>query len=318
MAVGSKKVIYAALIGNALIAVTKFIAAGVTGSSAMLSEGIHSVVDTGNQILLLYGLRRADKPADEKHPFGYGAELYFWSFVVAILIFALGSGISFYEGIHKFFDPHPISNPIVNYVVLGLAAAFESVAWLFAFREFRRQKGPGSWIAAIRASKDPTVFTVLFEDTAAMLGLFAAFLGIAGAQHFGIAELDGVASIVIGVILAVTAVLLAIETKGLLIGEGASPEVVAMITNIANATEVVDQVNEIRTLHRGPQDILLALSLDFENNLTAGKVEDAIHDLEVAIKQQIPEVRRVFIEVQSARDHRTELRRAANRRSGSS
>jgi cation diffusion facilitator family transporter len=317
MAVGSRKVIYAALVGNALIAVTKFIAAGITGSSAMLSEGIHSVVDTGNQILLLYGLRRANKPADEKHPFGYGAELYFWSFVVAILIFALGSGISFYEGIHKVFDPHPISNPMVNYVVLALAFVFESVAWYFAFREFRRQKGTAGWLAAIRASKDPTVFTVLFEDTAAMLGLFTAFLGIAGAQIFGIAQLDGVASIVIGVILAITAVLLAIETKGLLIGEGASPEVIATITNIANATAVVDQVNEIRTLHRGPQDILLALSLDFENNLTAGKVEDAIHDLEVAIKQRIPDVRRVFIEVQSARDHRAEVRRAAERRQNS-
>jgi cation diffusion facilitator family transporter len=311
MAAGSKKVIYAALVGNALIAVTKFVAAGATGSSAMLSEGIHSVVDTGNQILLLHGLRRAAKPADDRHPFGYGAELYFWAFVVAILIFAIGAGISFYEGVHKIQAPLPVSNPMVNYVVLGLAFVFEAGAWSIAFREFRRTKGRGGWLEAVRASKDPSVFTVLFEDTAAMFGLVAAFLGIAGAQMFGIAELDGVASIVIGIILGVTALLLAIETKGLLIGEGASPEVVATITNIANATEVVDQVNEIRTLHRGPNDILLALSLDFEDNLTAGKVEDAIHDLEVAIRQQIPEIRRVFIEVQSARDHRADLRRAA-------
>lgn len=314
MATGSKKVIYAALIGNALIAVTKFMAAAATGSSAMLSEGIHSVVDTGNQGLLLHGLRRAAKPADEKHPFGYGAELYFWAFVVAILIFAIGSGISIYEGVRKVLQPHPVTDPFINYIVLALAFIFESVAWWIALKEFRRTKGKLGWLESVRASKDPSVFTVLFEDTAAMLGLVAAFLGIAGAQYFGIAQLDGIASIVIGVILALTAALLAYETKGLLIGEGAAPEVTETIRNIANAAPVVDRVNEIRTLHRGPNDVLLAISLDFENNLTAGKVEDAIHDLEIAIKQQFPVITRIFIEVQSAKDHLEEVRRAREAR----
>jgi len=310
MAAGSKKVIYAALVGNALIAITKFFAAGITGSSAMLSEGIHSCVDTGNQGLLLYGLWRAKKPADEKHPFGYGAELYFWAFVVAILIFAIGSGISIYEGIQKVLHPHPVSDPMINYIVLGLAFLFEGVAWAIALKEFRTTKGRRGWLEAIQESKDPSVFTVLFEDSAAMAGLLVAFVGIFCAQYFGIAALDGAASIVIGVILAITAILLAYETKGLLIGEAAAPEVVKVIRNIASATAVVDRVNEIRTLHRGPNDILLALSLDFENNLTAGKVEDAIHDLETAIKQQFPQVRRIFIEIQSAADHLEEVRKA--------
>lgn len=310
MASGSKKVIYAALAGNALISVTKFVAAAITGSSAMLSEGIHSLVDTGNQGLLLYGLKRANQPADEKHPFGYGSELYFWAFVVAILIFAIGSGISIYEGIDKVLHPHPMSDPTINYIVLGLALVFEGIAWSVALREFQTTKGKKSYIEAVRDSKDPSVFTVLFEDTAAMLGLVVAFAGIAGSQYFGIAELDGVASIAIGIILGLTAVLLAYETKGLLIGEAAAPEIVKTIRNIVEATPVIDRLNEIRTLHFGPNDVLLAVSVDFEDNLTAGKVEDAIYDLEVAIKQRFPVVKRLFIEVQNARDHQEEIERA--------
>jgi len=314
MATGSRKVIFAALAGNALIAVTKFVAATITGSSAMLSEGIHSLVDTGNQGLLLYGLRRAKKPADEKHPFGYGAELYFWAFVVAILIFAVGSGISIYEGVQKVLHPHEVANPAINYIVLGLAMCFEAVAWWIAFKEFQTTRGKRGYLEAVRQSKDPTVFTVLFEDTAAMLGLVAAFLGILGAQYLGIAELDGVASIVIGIILAITAALLAYETKGLLIGEAAAPEIVAAIRNIVEATPTVDRLNEIRTLHRGPNDVLLALSVDFENNLSAGKVENAIAQLEDAIKERYPVVRRLFIEVQSAASHAEEVARANKER----
>ncbi|MCG6859286.1 MAG: cation diffusion facilitator family transporter [Salaquimonas sp.] len=314
MATGSKKVIFAALAGNALIAVTKFVAATITGSSAMLSEGIHSLVDTGNQGLLLYGLRRARKPADEKHPFGYGAELYFWSFVVAILIFAVGAGISIYEGVQKVLHPHAVENPLINYVVLALAFVFEAVAWFIALKEFQTTRGKNGYLEAVRESKDPTVFTVLFEDTAAMLGLVCAFAGIYGAQMFGIPELDGVASILIGVILAITAALLAYETKGLLIGEAAAPEIVNAIRNIVEATPTVDRLNEIRTLHRGPNDVLLAISVDFEDNLTAGKVEEAIAQLEDAIKERFPVVKRLFIEVQSAADHAEEVARAARAR----
>lgn len=300
---GSKTVIYAALAGNALIAATKFVAAGLTGSSAMMSEGIHSVVDTGNQMLLLYGLRRAARPADARHPFGYGAELYFWAFVVAILIFAVGAGVSFYEGIHKIADPHPIDHPAINYVVLAIAFLFEGGAWTIAYRSFERSRGRRSFVAAVRQSKDPTVFTVLFEDSAAMLGLVAAFVGVFLSASFNIAWADGAASIVIGAILALAAILLAIETKGLLIGEGAAPEVEATIRNIVLATPTVAGMNELRTLHRGPEDILLALSVDFEDNLTAGKVEEAIQALETAIRNRFPAVGRVFIEVQSRKGH---------------
>jgi cation diffusion facilitator family transporter len=302
-ATGSKKVIYAALAGNGLIAITKFFAAAYTGSSAMLSEGIHSLVDTGNQGLLLYGLKKADRPADEKHPFGYGVELYFWAFVVAILIFAVGSGISIYEGIQKILHPHPITSPIVAYVVLSLAIVFESVAWWIAYKEFNKVRGQRGLLQAVRDSKDPAVFTVLFEDTAAMAGLVVALLGLLGVQFLGLPWLDGAASVMIGVILALTAAFLAYETKSLLVGEGADPETVEIIRGLVEATPTVSRMNEIRTLHRGPQDVLLALSIDFEDNLTVGKVEEAIYALEVAIKRRFPIVRRVFIEAQATRHH---------------
>jgi cation diffusion facilitator family transporter len=311
MASGSKKVIYAAFIGNGLIAIMKFIAAGLTGSAAMLSEGIHSLVDTGNQSLLLYGMHRAKRPADEKHPFGYSSEIYFWAFVVAILIFAVGSGVSIYEGIQKVITPHPITDPTINYIVLGLAFIFEGIAWGIALKEFSSTKGKRSYVQALRESKDPTVFTVLFEDTAAMLGLIVAFVGIFCADYFNMPVLDGAASIVIGLILAGAAWVLAYETMGLLIGEAAAPEITEAITNIIKATPTIDALNEIRTLHRGPDDVLLALSVDFEDNVPAGKVETAIYQLEIAIKQRFPVVKRLFIEVQSAKHHAEEVARAA-------
>lgn len=312
MASGSKKVIYAALAGNALIAVCKFVGASLTGSSAMLSEGIHSVVDTGNQGLLLYGMKKAEKPADEKHPFGYGAELYFWAFVVAILIFAIGAGISIYEGIDKILHPHTMGDPMINYIILGLAMLFEGAAWLIAYREFNIGRGNRSLIQAVRDSKDPTVFTVLFEDTAAMLGLAVAFIGIFFAHYLNIPALDGMASIAIGIILAVTAGLLAFETKGLLIGESAAPEMVADVKELIKDVKGVDRLNEIRSLHRGPNDVLLALSIDFENDMTVGTVEDEIYKLELAIKEQYPVVKRIFIEVQNKRHHAEEVRKAKN------
>ncbi|MEJ8475955.1 cation diffusion facilitator family transporter [Roseibium algae] len=305
---GSKKVIYAALAGNALISVTKFAAALFTGSSAMMSEGIHSLVDTGNQGLLLYGMKKAKKPADQQHPFGYGAELYFWSFVVAILIFAVGAGVSIYEGIHKVLDPHPVTDPHIAYIVLGLAMIFEAGAWWIAYKAFNEVRGSKSLMSAVRDSKDPTIFTVLFEDTAAMLGLVVAFLGLLGAQYLELPWLDGAASITIGIILGATAILLAYETKGLLIGEGADPETLKTIRSIVSAAPSVQSLNEIRTLHRGPQDILLALSVDFEDELKVGAVEDAIYALEVAIKRQFPDVKRLFIEVQSTEHHEEMLK----------
>lgn len=310
MASGSKRVIYAAMAGNGLIAITKFIAASITGSSAMLSEGIHSLVDTGNQGLLLYGMKKAKRPADESHPFGYGAELYFWAFVVAILIFAIGSGISIYEGIKKILDPHVVTDPTINYVVLGLAMIFEGIAWWIAYKEFKAIKGNRSLVKAVRDSKDPTVFTVLFEDSAAMLGLVFAFVGIFLADYLSMPVLDGVASVMIGIILAITAMLLAYETKGLLIGEAAAPEIVADIKALVAKTDDVDKLNEIRTLHRGPNDILLAVSIDFKDDITVGKVENTIYQLELAIKKQHPQVKRLYIEVQNRLHHEEEVRKA--------
>ena len=302
---GSKRAIYAALTGNSLIAATKFTAGAYTGSSAMLSEAVHSLVDTGNQLLLLYGLKRSRKPADHLHPFGYGMEEYFWSFVVAILIFGLGAGISFYEGLSRVMDPHEMSDPFVNYIVLSLAIVFEAAAWTVAFREFRKGKGKRGWMAEIRHSKDPTKFTILFEDSAAMLGLIVALIGIALAQHLDMPVLDGAAAIAIGVILATTAALLAYECKGLLIGEAADPAVVRSISKAALAQAGVDSVNEVLTMHLGPEDILVNLSLDFADGLKADQVEAAIAGLEVAIKAEHPEVKRIFIEAQSAESHRS-------------
>ena len=303
----SKKVVFVALGGNTLIALTKFAAAAYTGSSAMLSEAIHSMVDTGNQGLLLFGLQRARKPADALHPFGHGMAVYFWSFVVAILIFGLGAGISIYEGVRKVIEPHPVENAYISYVVLGLSVVFEAVAWWVAFKEFRRSKGPLSYLAAVRGSKNPLVFTVLFEDTAAILGLVTAFIGIALSQVLGIAELDGAASIVIGVILAVTAGLLAYETNSLLLGESASPDVVRAVTKFIIQQPGVAAVNELLTMHLGPEDVLLTVSLDFEDALTSADVEAAISSIEAGIKSAHPEIKRIFLEAQSVAGHRRGL-----------
>lgn len=315
MASGSKKVIYAAMAGNALIAVAKFVGAFLTGSSAMLSEGIHSVVDTGNQGLLLYGISRSKRPADEKHPFGYASEIYFWAFIVAILIFSIGSGISVYEGVQKIINPHAISDPTINYIILILAFLFEGAAWYVAYREFNVMRGKKSLFQAVRESKDPTIFTVLFEDTAAMLGLVVAFIGIYISVTWNIPWMDGAASVLIGIILAGTAFLLALETKGLLIGEAAAPEIVDEIKDLVKAQGAIIALNEIRTLHRGPNDVLLALSVDYEDDVTAGMVEQSNTDLEIAIKDRFPVVKRMFIEVQSAKHHAEELERAAETRS---
>lgn len=306
----SKKVIYAAFFGNLLIAATKFFAAAFTGSSAMLSEAIHSLVDTGNQLLLLYGLRRAGKPADSQHPFGYGMELYFWTFVVAIIIFGLGAGVSVFEGISKIGAPHPVTDISVNFIVLGLAGLFEAAAWTVAYREFNRSRGGRGLIEAIRRSKDPAIFTVLFEDTAAMLGLIVAFIGIWLAEALNMPILDGVASIAIGAILAVTAALLAYECKGLLIGEGASAATVDGVRALVSTSGGINAINEVLTMHMGPEDILLTLSVDFSGDLDSDEVEASISDMESRIKETYPEIKRIFIEAQSIGGHLHDRARA--------
>ena len=301
MASGSKKIIIAALIGNTLISITKFIAALITSSSAMFSEGIHSLVDTGNQILLLYGLKRAKRPADEDFPFGHGKEIYFWSFIVAILIFALGGGISIYEGIQHLRHPKPISNPVINYIVLGLALIFEGAAWVFAYREFTRAKGKWGYIEAVQRGKDPSMFVVLFEDSAAMLGLLVAFVGIGLTQLTGILYFDGSASIVIGLILIGTAIWLAYETKGLLIGESANRPVIDGIREIVKSNRLVEHVNEVLTMHMGPDFILVNLSVDFSDHATADDIESVVAEMDQTIKRQYPQIKRIFIEAEKRR-----------------
>jgi len=302
---GSRKVIFAALAGNALIAVTKLGAAAATGSSAMLSEGIHSVVDTGNQILLLLGLHKSKRKPDAGHPFGFGKEVYFWSFVVAILIFAVGAGISIYEGIRHIQHPESMQNIRLNFLVLGLAFVFEGAAWLFAFKEFSRVKGRLGYLQAVRDSKDPATFVVLFEDSAAMAGIIVAAVGIWLADATGLYWMDGAASVVIGLILATTAWALAVETKDLLIGEAASPECVAGVRRLAAAMPGVENVNEVLTLHMGPEYILVNVSLDFSDQCTAESIEDAVDQLDHAIKKDWPLVKKVFVEAESEEDHRS-------------
>jgi cation diffusion facilitator family transporter len=255
-------------------------------------------VDTGNQGLLLYGLRQAKKPADDKFPFGHGKEIYFWSFIVAILIFALGAGISIYEGILHIFHPQPITSVFINYIVLGLAMVFEGAAWFFALKEFTKAKGKWGYIEAIQRGKDPTMFVVLFEDSAAMLGLVIALAGILLGEITGILYFDGIASILIGLILAGTAVWLAYETKGLLIGESANKKVVEGIRTIVLNAGPVDHVNEVLTMHMGPDYILVNISVDFADSTVAEEIEKAIDKLDLEIKQQFPNVKRVFIEAE--------------------
>jgi cation diffusion facilitator family transporter len=307
---GSRTVIYAALAGNTAIALTKFAAAWFTGSSAMVSEGVHSVVDTGNGILLLYGLHSASRPADLTHPFGHGRELYFWSFIVALLVFALGAGVSFYEGVTHIMEPELATDPVVNYVVLGLSMLFEGYSWRVALKEFRSVKGKMSYLTAVKQSKDPSVYTVLFEDSAALLGLAIAFLGILGAQVFGIPELDGLASIGISFILGATAIFLARESKGLLMGEAALPEVQETIRSIAERDRDVVGVNGIITTHLGPDQIVVALSLEFRDEIAVPEVEACITRIETALRAERNDITGLFIKPQTKqvwREHRALL-----------
>jgi cation diffusion facilitator family transporter len=299
MSGSAKKTIYAAMTANFAIAIIKFIAASITGSSAMLSEGIHSVVDTGNELLLLLGLRLSKKPADDTHPFGYGLELYFWTLIVALFIFAIGGGMSIYEGIRHVSHPEPLSDPRWSYGVLGLAVIFEGYSWNVALQEFLVSKNEANFWQAIRDSKDPTVFTILIEDTAALVGLFVAFLGVLSGHLLGNIYLDGVASIVIGIILCGVALLLAIESKGLLIGEGATAETVASIRKIINGDPAVKNVIKLLTLHFGPQEILLNLEINFIDDLETEELEIAVERLESSIRTRHSEIQNIFIEAKS-------------------
>ena len=296
---GSSLVVYAALIGILLIAVTKFEAAAFTGSSAMLSEGVHSLVDTGNEVLLLYGMHRAARPPDITHPLGHGRELYFWSFVVALLIFAIGAGVSAYEGIMHILAPEAMENPLTNYIVLVVSAVFEGISWSIALREFNREKGHLGYLEAIKKSKDPTTYTVLIEDSVALIGLLIAFAGIFSAQLFGDPRLDGVASIAIGGLLGAVAVFLARESKNLLIGEPALPAVRAAILRVAGADPAIRRVNGVITTQLGPDQVVAALSAEFADHLSADDIEHCVERIEAQIRAETPEVTTLFVKPQA-------------------
>lgn len=295
----ASKVVYAALAGNLLIAAIKFVAAAWTGSSAMMSEGVHSLVDSVNEVLLLYGLKRAAKPADLSRPFGYGRELYFWSFIVALLVFAVGAGVAFYEGVAHIMAPEHATGLTANYVVLGLSVIFEGFSWYIALREFRAAKGSLSYVEAVKQSKDPSIYTVLFEDSAALLGLVIAFVGITAAWYFDTPELDGVASILISFVLAATAIFLARESKGLLLGEMALPEVQDEIMTITRGDPDIEQVNGLVTLQVGPSQIIVVLSLEFRDDLTTAAIEACVERVEARLKARRQDIVAVFVKPQT-------------------
>jgi cation diffusion facilitator family transporter len=295
MAGGSKKVVFAALIANFGIAVAKFGGALYTGSSAMLSEGVHSLVDTSNQGLLLLGMKRSQKPADARHPFGYSREIYFWSFVVAVLLFGAGGAVAIYEGVHKLADPHPVASPVVNYVILGIAIMLELGSFTVALKEFRTVAAGKHWWTAVTEAKDPVLFTVLFEDTAALLGLAVALTGLVLAEVLRLPQLDGIASIVIGIILIIASVLLARETMGLIIGETALPGVLQDVERLIRAGEGVGDVREITSVHLGPHDIVVTAAVDFDDDLSAGEVERSVAAIVSQVQAAQPDVKRLYL-----------------------
>ncbi|MEW5421857.1 cation diffusion facilitator family transporter [Amorphus sp. 3PC139-8] len=295
MASGSKHVVYAALAGNLAIAVTKFAAAAWTGSSAMLSEGIHSTVDTSNQAILLLGMKRAQRPPDARHPFGHGMEIYFWAFVVALLIFALGGALSIYEGVERLLHPEPIHQPWVNFLVLGIAIAIEGSVFRIAWKELRHQQPNRSIWQALRLSKDPSVFAIFCEDAAALAGLTVALLGVGLAYFLHMPVFDGIASILIGLILVATAVFLARETLSLMTGEAASTALLSDIRGVLTADPRVLELGEVLTMHLGPSEVLVAVSLDFDETLSGEEVETTMRELTRALESSRDEISRVFL-----------------------
>lgn len=295
-------VLYGALFANLGIAIAKFVAASISGSSSMLSEGVHSLVDSGNQLLLLYGQQKAKRPPDARHPFGYGRELYFWAFVVAILIFAVGAGISVYEGWIHISDPEPLRDPTINYIVLGVAFLLEGISWAIALREFNAGRNGLGWWQAVRRSKDPAGFIVLFEDSAALAGLIIAAAGVWLSHETQDARIDGMASIAIGLILAAVAALLAREAKELLIGEAADPAMIETIWRIVERHEGISGVNHVRTVHTAPRSIFVAVSADFDDDLAMGRAETLIEAIEAELKAALPEISSIYIRPEKRHD----------------
>jgi cation diffusion facilitator family transporter len=301
MAGSSKKAIYGAIVANTAIAISKFVAAFFSGSSSMFSEGIHSLVDTGNGILLLYGIRRSKKPPTDEHPFGFGKEIFFWSFIVAILIFALGGGVAIYEGVKHLFHPRHMENVGWNYLVLILAMLFEASALRIALKEFNATRGAKPFMRALREGKDSATIAVVIEDTAALLGLIVALLSVFLGQITGWVYFDGLGSILIGLILVCVSLFFAHECKGLLVGEGLLPEDVAAVSRILAEAPNVDAFKRPLSLYFGPSEVLVNLEVDFKDDLSSEDIEKTIDNIEVQIKQAIPAVNRIFIEAETIR-----------------
>ncbi|MCE9660756.1 MAG: cation diffusion facilitator family transporter [Burkholderiales bacterium] len=292
----SRIVVYAAIAGNVAIAIAKFAGAAATGSAAMLSEGIHSAVDTGNGALLLLGLRLSRRPADERHPFGHGKELYFWSLIVAVLVFGLGGGISAYEGLLHLLHPVVIENAGWNYAILGCAAVFEGASLAVALRQFWRDKGERAFWEAMRRSKDPAVFTVVAEDSAALAGIGLAALGIAMSQWLDMPRLDGAASVLIGLLLAAVATFLVWQCRRLLVGEAVDPEMADALLAIAAEETKVLRTAWPMTMHFGPDEVLLALDAQFHAGTPLQEIQAAVNRIEQRIRTRFPEVKRIYIE----------------------
>jgi cation diffusion facilitator family transporter len=305
----SKRAVYAALVSNLLVAASKAIAAAWTGSSAMLSEAVHSFVDTGNEVLLLYGMRRAARRSDPEHPLGHGREIYFWSFVVALLIFALGAGVAIYEGIVHVLHPEPIGDPVVNYVVLALAFVFEGGSWWVSLRQFRTAKGHLGYREAFRRSKDPPSFMMLFEDSAALLGILIAAVGTWLTVRLHAPVIDGISSILIGMVLGGVAILLARESKSLLIGERADRSLSDSILLIAGAEDSIARANGVLTVQLAPDQVLALLSLEFADDLRAPEIEARVVEIERKIRAAHPEVATLFVKPQTDGTFRDAVRR---------
>ncbi|HEY6118471.1 MAG TPA: cation diffusion facilitator family transporter [Pyrinomonadaceae bacterium] len=298
----SKTAIFAAIAGNIAIAITKFIAAFFTGSSAMLSEAIHSIVDTGNGGLMLFGSYKSRKPADGEHPFGHGRELYFWTLIVAILIFAVGGGMSMYEGITHLIQPTETRASLWNYVVLGFATVFEGSSWIVAWRAFKKERGELGILEAIHQSKDPTSFSVLLEDSAALIGLLLAFFGIFLGHILNLPILDGIASVLIGLLLCMVAVLIVYESKGLLIGEGLEREAVNDLRSMVSSDATVEHVQDLNTMYLGPNDVLLTIELHFRSTISADEVRKAVARIRQKIQSRHPDIKRIFFGSESIED----------------
>ncbi|WP_426284987.1 cation diffusion facilitator family transporter [Luteibacter sp. E-22] len=308
MAHSSRLVVYAALAANVGIAIAKFIAAAVSGSSAMLSEGVHSLVDSINEVLLLHGLRRSQRRPDRQHPLGFGRELYFWSFIVALLVLALGAGFSLYEGVNHILSPEPLRDPTLNYIVLAVGVIFEGTSWWLSLKSVQRKKGKLGYFEAFRSTKDPTTFSVLFEDSAALIGLAIAAVGVYLSHALGDPRIDGWASIGIAVVLALASAMLARESKALLIGEPAQPHLLADVCGIAGKVEGVAAVNGVLTVQVGPDHVLVALSAAFDDRLTTVEIEQCVRTIEARTKEAKLPIVALFIKPQTPESWRERLR----------